>query len=178
VKWACQGSVRSFRGNRPPQCHGPDPWAAFSCAAVPSEETDIVTARQRIHNRAKTFFSWHPPLNFLHDPSINAMIYSSQHVAQGHYCITTCTQAYHGRAICAQQLGDTAGAPRWSEQDTVLTEQHRDMEFYASALITWASCLVKIGQNDAALARLRTIDSDSRFPASVAHTAVESFYYV
>ena len=80
-------------------------------------------------------------------------------------------QAYHGRAICAQHMGDIAGALRWAEQAAVLAEQRRDMEFYASAVITWGTCLVKMGQNDAALAILRMIDSYSRFPARVAHTA-------
>ena len=80
-------------------------------------------------------------------------------------------QAYHGKAICAQQLGNAAEALRWAEQAAQLAEQCRDMEFYASSLITGGSCLVKMGHNDQALAVLWSIDNDARFPAHIAHTA-------
>ncbi|MBS4055172.1 MAG: helix-turn-helix transcriptional regulator [Thermaerobacter sp.] len=80
-------------------------------------------------------------------------------------------QAYHGKAICAQQLGNTVEALRWAEQAALQAEQCRDMEFYASSLITWGSCLVKMGHNDKALAVLWNIDNDSRFAAHIAHTA-------
>ncbi len=64
------------------------PWAAFTCAAAPSEETDIVITKQKAQSRARKFFNWNPPFSFLHNSSVNAMIYSSQHVAQGQYCGT------------------------------------------------------------------------------------------
>jgi len=79
--------------------------------------------------------------------------------------------SYHGRAIYALHISDNTSALKWSEHAVLLALERHDMNYYASALITWGSCLAKMGKNDAALAMLATIDSNSRFPARVAHQA-------
>jgi len=34
------------------------PWSAFTCAAAPSEEADIVITMQKAQSRARKFFNW------------------------------------------------------------------------------------------------------------------------
>jgi len=80
-------------------------------------------------------------------------------------------RAYHGRAICAQQLGDIDGALRWSKKAAEHLEQKRDATLHAAVLTTWGSALIRMGNSAGAFELLGQIDSIPHAPALISHTA-------
>lgn len=80
-------------------------------------------------------------------------------------------RAYHGRAICAQQLGDIEGALKWSVKAAELSEQKRDASLRAAVLTTWGSTLIRMGNSAGAFVLLSEIDSMFHAPALISHTA-------
>lgn len=84
-------------------------------------------------------------------------------------------QAYQGKAICAQQQGDTQEALEWSERAVRLAEKSRNRELQAYTMTTWGLSLIRMGRVHEAMSLLHRIESDPELPEYTSQVAQRDY---